>query len=102
MMFGAAPFSMENGELTFTPQPAIPAYLIGADQTVEATLLGTTRVIYHLEQKKDYIPGQYENKKVRITFKNGGKAEVTDNRITGKMAQDIRNGKVASIEITLG
>lgn len=102
MMFGAAPFSMKEGQLTFTPQPAIPAYLIGEDQTVEATLLGTTRVIYHLEQKKDYIPGQYECKKVRIAFKNGGKAEVTDHRITGKMAQDIRNGKVDSIEITLG
>ena len=44
MMFGSHILSMKNGELHFTPQPAIPAYLIPENGKVSAMLFGKTKV----------------------------------------------------------
>ena len=101
MMFGKNIFRLENGELTFKPEPAIPDYLIPEDKTVTATLLGRTQVVYEMDEKKDCIPGQYHVAGICLTYENESIAEIDAEGVTGQMAEDIRNGRVREIHIKL-
>lgn len=102
MMFGRHVFTMKKNELAFAPQPAIPAYLIPGDGAVEAVLLGETAATYRMEEKRDYIPGQYAVKRMHFTYKNGNEADVDAAFVSGKLAQDVRAGKMERIEIWIG
>lgn len=101
MFFGASPFTAAKGELVFSLQPAIPEYLIGEEREVEATFLGSTKVVYRMAEQKDYIPGEYEVHEMSIQYFDGSILVTNDNKVTGKTAEDIRNGKVKEIKISL-
>ena len=102
MMFGRHIFTMKKNELAFSPMPAIPAYLIPENGAVEAVLLGKTTVAYQTEEKRDYIPGQYTVRRMHLIYNNKNEADVEAAYVTGKLAQDIRAGKMERIEIWLG
>lgn len=68
MMFGAAPFRVENGELTLNLAPVLPSWLIPEDGCVEAAFLGKVRVIYHFDEKKNYVPGGYQVEKICMRY----------------------------------
>ena len=99
MMFGKQIFSMQNGEIVFSPVPVIPRYLIPENKTVCTTLLGKTRVVYHLAQIKDYIPGQYKISAMRFLYKNNSVANVAAATAGEKLAKDVRDGEVSQIDI---
>ena len=101
MFFGAHPFEDENGALVFAPKPALPAYLIPEERTVEAMLLGTIRVTYCFEQVRDYIPGAYSIKNMVFTYENGSEANVAGGRAKGRLALDVREGHVAEILVNI-
>lgn len=101
MFFGAAPFTAGKGELVFSLQPAIPDYLIGEDKTVEALFMGRTKVVYRLKEQKDYIPGEYSMTEMTLRYADGGVLVLNDSRVAGKAAEDIRDGKIKEINITL-
>ncbi len=101
MFFGAHPFEDENGALVFAPKPALPAYLIPEERTVEAMLLGTIRVTYCFEQVRDYIPGAYSIKNMVFTYENGSEANVAGGRAKGRLALDVREGRVAEISVNI-
>lgn len=102
LMFGRHVFTVKKKELVFSPQPALPAYLIPEDGVVEATLLGETAVVYHMEGKRDYIPGQYTVKRMHFTYKNKNEADVDAACVAGKLAEDVRGGKMERIEVWIG
>lgn len=102
LMFGRHVFTVKKKELVFSPQPALPAYLIPEDGVVEATLLGETAVVYHMEGKRDYIPGQYTAKRMHFTYKNKNEADVDAACVAGKLAEDVRGGKMERIEVWIG
>lgn len=85
LMFGRHVFTVKKKELVFSPQPALPAYLIPEDGVVEATLLGETAVVYHMGEKRDYIPGQYTVKRMHFTYKNKNEADVDAACVAGKL-----------------
>lgn len=99
LMFGRHVFTVKKKELVFSPQPALPAYLIPEDGVVEATLLGETAVVYHMGEKRDYIPGQYTVKRMHFTYKNKNEADVDAACVAGKLAEDVRGGKMERIEV---
>lgn len=101
MMFGRHLFTEKDGELVFSPQPAIPAYLITDQDTVTATLLGEVEVEYLLQEKKDYIPGSYKISSMHFTYKNGSAADTSSETVAGQIAEDVRDGRISRIEITL-
>lgn len=101
MMFGKNIFRLENGELAFRPEPAIPEYLIPDDKVVTATLLGKTQVVYEMDEKKDYIPGQYHVAGISLIYENESTADIDAEGVTGQIAEDIRNGRVREIHIKL-
>ncbi len=94
MMFGEKLFGIEQGELTLTLAPALPAYLIGEEKTVTATLLGHTEVTYVFAATKDYIPGNYCIASMELCYFDGSICKVTKPYLQGKFAQDVRSGKV--------
>lgn len=101
MMFGRNVFVMNKDELVFMPRPAIPQYLISGQGTITATLLGEIEVIYRLEEKKDYIPGNYKIKNMHFVYKNGNEADTDAEYVAGKLAEDTRERRIERIEITL-
>lgn len=102
MMFGRHPFSVQEGELTLRLAPVLPAYLLEDNGEVEAVFLGETRVVYHIREKKDYIPGEYQITEYALTYRNGDRLSVSQPVIVGKAAQDVRDGAVEEIHVTIG
>ena len=101
MMFGKQPFTWENGELVFCPLPAVPEYLVEENGCVEAVLLGETRVVYKFGKKKNYIPGEYHTEEYQLEYKDGSSIYTQQDVITGKPAEDIRNGAVKEIYVSV-
>lgn len=101
MMFGKNIFTVKKGELAFMPRPSIPEYLIPDTKKITATLLGGIEVEYLLEEKKNYIPGSYQVTNMHFIYKNRNEADTAADYVSGKIAEDIREQKIAKIEITL-
>ena len=100
MMFGNL-FSYENGELTASFKPVLPEYLVGEEKHVEAMLLGQTRVIYEMEETRDYFPGNYKITSLELVYKDGSIFKTTQGVLTGTTAQDVRNGMIRQIKVRL-
>lgn len=101
MMFGAAPFKIRENELICSFEPAIPEYLIPESKRVVCTFLGKINVVYRLEQKKDIIPGEYQITQMKITYKTGKTVGVADEFLPELQAQQLRNGEIEKIEVTI-
>ncbi len=101
MMFGSEPFKSVGGRLSLQFVPAIPSYLIGSDRRVEAMFLGNTLVSYSFDKEEDYIPGEYEIREMKLTYKNNTIISVYGEVLESDAAADVREGRVKSIEITV-
>ncbi len=104
MFFGKSIFSLADGKLAFTPQPAIPEYLILEEKgkyTVESTLLSNTKLTYVMDAKKDVIPGKYEIGEITVKFEKGDSKTFDKGVVTGKDAEAIRDGKAKSITVKI-
>lgn len=98
MMFGKQPFVEKEGTISCNFMPLVPAYLIGSDQCVVCTLLGSIEVTYHFDRQADYIPGNYAITSWHLQLAAG--EEVTGREaISGKLAGQIRDQEVTKITI---
>lgn len=100
MMFGLHPFREEQGTLVLKFEPLLPSYLIDETRTVEAAFLGRTRVIYHLGDREDYIPGGCTASKYIVNWTDGSSGAY-ESGLTGQEALAVRDGKAARIEVYL-
>lgn len=100
MMFGRL-FTVEEGRLTLTFAPTLPAYLVGRDRRVEAMLLGTTRVTYETAETRDYFPGNYTVADMELSYCDGSSYRTAQGTLIGAAAEDVRSGRVAEIRIKL-
>ena len=57
--------------------------------------------MYKFAEQKDYIPGNYRICGMVFTYENGSIANVASPVAEGKIAEDIREGKIAKIEIEI-
>lgn len=101
MMFGRQPYSVCDGELTLRLAPALPAYLLEEGGCVEAVFMGETQVVYHVGEQKDYIPEEYQITNCELEYADGRRMSAHKGVITGSMAQDVREGRVRRIDVTL-
>lgn len=99
MFFGEELFSLREGQLIFAPRPVLAAYLVPEDGRVECTLLGSIKVTYCFPGKRDYIPGNYRICGMKLTYENGKMEEIIGEVVAGKMAEEVREGKVREIII---
>lgn len=93
MMFGERPFIVEDGELCFRPTPFVPDYLIPESGIIEATALGSVRVVYHTNGK---LRPDTAFAACEITYVCGNTERVE--KIKGDAACALRSGKVAKLE----
>lgn len=68
---------------------------------MEAVFLGKTRVVYHIGDKKDYIPGAYQVTGCTLEYENGSMLHMGQAQLRGKLACDVRDGIVKEVHITL-
>ena len=99
MMIGEHPFTVENGELTLSFNPAVPEYLIGEDCQLQCQFLGDIQVVYHFKTRKDIIPGKAKVENLKLIYKDGSDCKIGVHKLIGKLAEDVRNHKVSEINI---
>ncbi len=99
MMFGPKLFTMEDGQLSCTFAPAIPAYLVPDSGDVECTMFGNVKVVYHFGAKKDIIPGEYTIKSIKVTYADGNSETVESDKLVGDKASKLRDGQVTALEV---
>ena len=95
MMFGPAPFRMEEGELTLRFRPMLPSRLIPEDGAVEAVLLGHTRVCYHINGSGSLVPGNYRTERITADGTEYGEC------LCGDAARAVRDGKIGKMDVYL-
>ena len=101
MMLGRTLFSVKDDQLTLTLAPTLPDYLTQGCTAVEATLLGRTRVIYHIQPGKTYLPGKYALTGMTVRWQDGSQSVFEDGCPAGEAADRIRRQEAAVIEVTL-
>lgn len=99
MMIGENPFTVEDGELTLSFAPALPAYLLPADEPVKCKFLGDVEVNYHFKEVKDVMPGHTTIEKIELVYKCGRFHMAEGNKLIGELAEDVRNHQVKAIHI---
>ena len=114
MTVGQRPFAMQDGQLTFSIQPALPANWF-TSKPVEAdwcgqpvqvpenafacALLGNILLVYHNPQKQD-IFGKNGVRPVKYLLDN--QHEVVGSAITGELAEKIRRRKMKRVDVWRG
>lgn len=101
MMFGSKLFCLEQGELTLSLEPAIPAYLVPEDGRVCATLFGNIQVIYEAGSSRDLIPGEYQVTGYELTGTDGKTLQVKGQSLSGEDAARVRDGQVSELVVTI-
>ncbi len=100
MMFGKL-FTVEDGELALTFEPTFPEYLVGEEKRIEAKLLGHTNVVYEMDERGSYFPGNYRVSSLELQYKDGSIFKTAQGTLFGATAEDVRNGKIEKIAIKL-
>ena len=101
MLLGETLFTIDGGRLTLHLTPLLPDYLTRGTDTVEATLLGKTRVVYHIQPGRNYLPGHYAVARACITWQSGEETDLADGVIAGDNAQRVRRQEAQEIHLWL-
>ncbi len=101
LLLGRQLFTMKDDQLTLTLSPMLPDYLTAGTDVVEGTLLGKTKVRYHVTPGRAYVPGQYSLAGMTVRWQDGSQTAFADGMPAGEAAQRIRRQEAAEIELTL-
>ncbi|OPJ65014.1 cellobiose phosphorylase [Clostridium oryzae] len=99
---GERVFYCENGELKLQFKPKIKADFFDEKDEVSFTFLGHTEIIYHNPKRLDTFGSNAAKiKNIKIINDKGEVVQIDDRVIGEPYSQNIRNGKVKSIEILI-
>ncbi|RXJ02580.1 hypothetical protein DS745_06305 [Anaerobacillus alkaliphilus] len=102
MMTGGKPFTFENEELTVQLSPILPSWMFTENGEVSFTFLGSCDITYVNSKKLDtYGSDKVSPTEYVLTYSNGETIIVEGSTIRGVHAEDIRNGKVRKMVVTL-
>ncbi|MCL2600888.1 MAG: hypothetical protein FWD88_06880, partial [Treponema sp.] len=100
---GLKPFTVADGELCLALQPRLPADFFADGKTFGFNFLGSTKVVYRNELRRDtFGPQGVTVQSYRITYSDGTTDDVTGKQVCGKAAYAIRDGLAKSIDVVLG
>ena len=103
MTSGLKPFSLREGKLCLALRPSLPSDFFSDSGIFAFNFLGSCRVVYHNESRKDtFGPQAARVQSYRIIWKNGEVEEISGEYISGKTAFAVREGNVKTIEVKLG
>lgn len=97
IMTGDSPFTVEDAMLTFSLDPILPEWFFDKNGEVKFQLCSKTTIIYHNPlHKNTYGNDSVCVKEMIISGVSYGK------KLTGDMAEKVRNGKINEVECRLG
>ncbi len=102
MMAGKDVFTYTDGELGLTLKPILPGWMFDTDGKISFKFLGSTMVNYFNPDRKDTF-GENAVKPVKylLTGKDNAKWEINEEIVRGKLAEDVRNLNIISIDVYL-
>lgn len=122
MCFGPAPFRVDDGELVYSPQPALKGDLFteekrevdlqtGETESTEVEVpensfahrfLGATLVVYHNPKRGDtFGSDKVSIEGYKLMTREGEEIEVEGREVASPLAERIRSGEIARIDIYL-
>lgn len=103
MMAGPHVFRMQGKELQLAFAPSLPGWLFNEQAEVAFKFLGTTEVTYHNPGRGNtYGPDGVTVQSIVLKQQNGDTVQVDGPVISGKLAEQVRDGQFAAIRIELG
>lgn len=99
MFMGGRIFTYDNSELKLHFEPKLPGWMFDEKNEASFTLLSGCRVKYRNERRGDTY-GKNGVKAVRILLEDCGEV-VYSNVLTGKLAEQVREGEISNITVIL-
>jgi hypothetical protein len=100
MMAGKNVFSIRDGQLTLTLNPALPSWLFDESGKISFTFLGSTQVTYHNPRRADtFGTNAAKISRMKLVNCDGSIVEYDGAVIQGVEALAVRNGEVTAIEV---
>ncbi len=102
MMAGKDVFTYTDGDLGLTLKPILPGWMFDTDGKISFRFLGSTMVNYFNPDRKNTF-GENNVKPVKyvLNYKDNTSLEVEGEIVNGSLAHDIRDCKVANIQVYL-
>ncbi|PXW90958.1 hypothetical protein DES38_10790 [Streptohalobacillus salinus] len=102
MMTGGKPFTVKGNQLTFSLAPILPRWMFKADGALSYTFLGQCQVTYLNATNADTFGKEAVQPNVYVlTYTNGATVTIKARDVEGQYAEDIRNGNVSEMVVTL-
>ena len=101
MMFGQAPFFVQDDCLCLRFEPALPRWLFDEAGTVRATFLGHTKVVYHNPNRVDVSPNRVSIAEMILHVKDGATVDLSSSIIRAPYAAQVREGQIEQIDVFL-
>ncbi len=102
MMTGKDVFTYTGGELVLTLKPILPGWMFDSDHNISFKFLGGIMVNYfNPHEKNTYGEDSVKPVKYVLNYKDNTSVEVEGEIVKGSLAHDIRDFKVASIQVCL-
>ncbi len=104
MNVGQRPFYLNSkGRLCLEFKPALAGWLFTKEGVFSFAFLGSISVVYHNPQRKDtFGRNGAKIKEIKLFYLDGKKFQISSNIIGPPFAQDIRDRKIAKIDVELG
>jgi hypothetical protein len=100
MMIGKEVFGVEEGNLVLKLHPILPNWLFDENGQVTFKLLGKTYVTYHNNTGKNtYGENKAQINKIILTTEDDTKIQLEQSYITQPYAEEVRAGKIKTIDI---
>jgi hypothetical protein len=102
MMAGRKIFSIKKGDLSFQLSPKLPEWMFTEDNKLSFVLLGNCKVTYlNSSRKNTYGVNHVLPVSYRLIYKSSQEKVINSRALKGEEAEDVRNGLVAEMEVTL-
>lgn len=102
MMAGREVFTFNQGELSFELRPVLPDWLFDAQGEVSFRFLGDILVNYSNPHRRSTFGDEgAKPAKYILHYKDGSVREAAGRSIAGPLARDIREGRIATLDVRL-
>jgi hypothetical protein len=102
MMAGKTPFRMQDGRLCLAFEPKLAGWLFEENGQLSFTFMGSCRVTYHNPQRRDTFAAGMQVQKMIFHLADGRSEVVTGGQAGPELANLVRQGLAASIEVEIG
>lgn len=99
MMVGKNPFTIKNGQLSFSVSPTIPKDLFDKSDSIEFVFLNSCSFKYINSTGKDLLPTTHRPQQWVIIENNGHRSIIEGAVLESEWAEKLRSGNLKSIEV---